>query len=166
VTYASYQIGIVASAGSLALLLGAWAFQAIGYAPCAMCIWQRYPHGIAIFVGLAVLFGLRHKVVYFIGAVAAATTSGIGLYHTGVERDWWEGPTSCTGTGLDLSTMSAGDLLSTSGLSNLVMCDQVAWEFLSLSMASWNAVFSFVLAGLWIVALLHREGTQLNANLS
>ncbi|TDT72718.1 disulfide bond formation protein DsbB [Litoreibacter halocynthiae] len=136
----------------MALLLGAWVFQSIGYAPCAMCIWQRYPHAIAIFLGALVFFGLRHKVIYLVGAIATASTAGIGIFHTGVERDWWEGPTSCTGSGLDLTTMTPEDLLSTSGVADLVMCDQVSWEFLTLSMASWNTLLSCVLVGLWIIA--------------
>jgi disulfide bond formation protein DsbB len=32
------------------------------------------------------------------------------------------------------------------------MCDQVAWQFAGLSMASWNAVFSALLVALWIGA--------------
>ena len=153
----SYQFGMLASFGSFVLLAGAWMFQAIGYAPCAICIWQRYPHAAAILLGLLVLIGLRHKFVYFLGALAAAATSGIGLYHTGIERDWWEGPTTCTGTGLDLSQMSVSDLLPTStDQPALVMCDQVTWEFLTLSMASWNALFSLVLVVLWVFAFIKR----------
>jgi disulfide bond formation protein DsbB len=89
------------------------------------------------------------------GAAAAFVTAGIGMFHTGVERGWWEGPTACTGSGLDMSNLLASDLLpsASSAPSTLVMCDEVAWEFLSLSMASWNALWSFVLAGLWILAL-------------
>ena len=34
----------------------------------------------------------------------------------------------------------------------LVMCDQVSWEFLTLSMASWNALFSLGLALIWLAA--------------
>jgi len=43
---------------------------------------------------------------------------------TGVERDWWQGPTSCTGSGMDLSNLSGSDLLpsASSGPSTLVMC--------------------------------------------
>jgi len=160
----SSKFGLIASLGSLALLTGAWVFQALGYAPCAMCIWQRYPHGIAIFIGLLVLFGLRHKILFLVGAIAAATTAGIGVFHTGVERDWWQGPTSCTGTGLDMST--GADLLSTDVPINIVMCDQVAWEFLSLSMASWNAAFSFALVGLWVAAFLVREPKGRGAEIS
>ncbi|MEO0863885.1 MAG: disulfide bond formation protein B, partial [Pseudomonadota bacterium] len=45
-----------AASGSALLLAGAFVFQALGYAPCQMCIWQRYPHAVAIAVGAAALF--------------------------------------------------------------------------------------------------------------
>ncbi|HHI70229.1 MAG TPA: disulfide bond formation protein B, partial [Rhodobacteraceae bacterium] len=39
---------LLAAGGSLALLLGAFAFQYLGgMAPCKLCIWQRWPHGVA-----------------------------------------------------------------------------------------------------------------------
>ncbi len=151
-TYRSHHVALVASAGSLSLLSGAWVFQALGYAPCAMCIWQRYPHAIAIVLGLLVLFGVRHIGIYVLGAAAAATTAGLGLYHTGVERDWWEGPTSCTGSGPGLSNMTADQLLSTSEPLNMVLCDEVVWEFLGLSMASWNGILSLLIAIIWVTA--------------
>ena len=40
----------------------------------------------------------------------------------------------------------------------LVMCDEVVWEFLTLSMASWNAIWSAVLAVVWIWALVTALG--------
>ena len=148
------QLGILAAGGSFILLTTAFIFQSLGYAPCAMCIWQRYPHGVAIAVGALLAVGLSPVGLMVIGAAAAATTSAIGVYHTGVERDWWQGPTSCTGSGLDLSNLSGSDLLpsESSGPSTLVMCDDVAWEFLTLSMASWKALWSAALVGLWLLA--------------
>lgn len=147
----------VAAAGSAALLLGAFIFQALGYAPCAMCIWQRYPHVVAIAVGALVLFRLPIALLALVGAVSAATTSAIGVFHTGVERDWWEGPSSCTGSGIDL--MSVSDLLpgASGEAKTLVMCDQVVWEFATLSMASWNAIFSAGFAALWVCAIFVRR---------
>ena len=136
----------LAAFGSFALLAGAYTFQAFGYPPCQMCYWQRWPHFAAVGVGvLATLIPAR--VWPYLGALAAATTSVIGVYHTGVERDWWEGPTSCTGGGLDLT----GDLLSTLG-DRLIMCDKVSWELFTLSMASWNALFSAGLVLIWLAA--------------
>ena len=157
------QLGLLAAGGSAALLLAAFVFQALGYAPCAMCIWQRYPHAVAIGAGVFLAIGLAPLLFLAVGALSAATTAVIGVYHTGVERDWWQGPTSCTGSGLDLSNMTGSDLLpsASSGPSNLVMCDEVAWEFLTLSMASWNALWSAVLAGIWVLAIVraiaHRQ---------
>ena len=142
----------LAGGGSAALLAGAFAFQAAGYAPCAMCIWQRWPHVAAIVLaGLALI--LAPRLLALLGALAALTASGLGLYHTGVERGWWDGPSSCTGSGL--GGLSGDDLLSLDGPA-LVMCDQVAWAFAGLSMASWNAVLSLVLAGIWIAAATRR----------
>lgn len=155
------QIGMLAALGSFGLLAGAWFFQSIGYAPCAMCIWQRYPHAIAIVLGIFLILGFKNKLVFIVGALAAATTSAIGVFHTGVERDWWEGPTSCTGSGENLGGLSGSDLLSTDGVAGLVMCDQVVWSFLGLSMASWNAALSFLIFGVWLVALVRaRAGIE------
>ena len=143
---------LLAGGGSAALLAGALAFQAAGYAPCAMCIWQRWPHVAAIALAALALV-LVPRVMAALGAAAALVASGLGLYHTGVERDWWEGPTSCSGGGL--GGLSGADLLSTDGPA-LVMCDEVAWSLAGLSMASWNALFSLVLAALWIAAATRR----------
>ena len=149
------KLGILAAGGSAVLLFAAFVFQLLGYAPCAMCIWQRYPHGVAIAAGAMLVVGLPVVLMLLIGALSAATTAVIGVFHTGVERDWWEGPTSCTGSGDALSGLSGSALLpsATNERVNLVMCDEVAWEFLTLSMASWNAIWSGVLAHIWILAI-------------
>ena len=140
---------MLAAGGSAALLAGAYLFQALGYPPCAMCLWQRWPHFAAIFIGaLAIRFGGRF--LPLLGALAAATTGAIGVFHTGVERDLWEGPSSCSGG--DLDGLSGADLLTIEG-PRVVMCDQVSWEFLTLSMASWNALASFGLVVLWLIAV-------------
>ncbi|MBR9649957.1 disulfide bond formation protein B [Thalassobius aquimarinus] len=140
----------LATIGSCALLGGAFLFQFFGYPPCELCLWQRWPHAAAIVIGAAAL-SMNARVLAWLGAFAAATTSGIGVYHTGVERHWWEGPDSCTGSG----ALDVGNLLSTDG-PGIVMCDQVAWEMFGLSMASWNALASFGLMILWLMAV-HRR---------
>jgi len=140
----------LSAGGSAALLAGAYLFQALGYPPCAMCLWQRWPHAAAIVIGLLAM-RIKGPLMPALGALAAATTAGIGLYHTGVERDWWEGPRSCTGLG-SLEGLSGADLLTVTG-PRIVLCDQVSWELLSLSMASWNAVASFGLMIGWIIAV-------------
>lgn len=140
---------ILAAGGSLALLLGAWGFQALGYPPCKMCIWQRWPHGVAIGIGLLALW-LPLAILPLMGALAAVATGAVGIYHTGVEKDWWQGPTTCTSG--DITHLSADQLMDQILGAPLIRCDEVAWQFLSLSMASWNAIISFGLAAIWLLA--------------
>jgi disulfide bond formation protein DsbB len=150
------RLAYAAALGSLALLLGAFAFEYLGgLAPCALCIWQRWPHGLAVLagVGVAVVPG---PVMLALGAAGAAGSGGIGVYHTGVERGWWAGPDSCAGPG-DITTLSADALLAQILEAPVVRCSDVPWEMWGLSMASWNAVLSFFLAGLWVAALVRRR---------
>ena len=46
------------------------------------------------------LFALPILPILIIGALSALSTSALGVFHTGVERGWWEGPTSCTESGV------------------------------------------------------------------
>ncbi len=147
------QLIILAAGGSAAMLLGAWGFQYLGFAPCKMCIWQRWPHGAAVVIGVFAVL-LPRMPLSILGAFAAATTGGIGVYHTGVERGWWQGPTSCSSG--DIGGLSTDDLLEQIMTAPLVRCDEVAWEFLSVSMASWNAIISFGLAAIWLAAFVKK----------
>lgn len=144
---------VVAAGGSAALLAGAFFFQMLGYAPCKLCLWQRWPHGAAIVIGaLAVTTGLRALPIA--GAAAAALTGALGVYHAGVELRWWTGPDTCTSSG-DLGG-STEALLDQILAAPLVRCDEIAWVFAGLSMAAWNAILSFALMLVWIAAARRR----------
>ncbi len=145
------RVQLLALTGSLGLLIGALAFEYIGgLAPCALCIWQRWPHVVAL-IGVGAL-AVASPVFALIGAVGAATSGGIGIYHTGVERGWWDGPASCSAGG-NLSGLTPEELLAQILAAPVVRCDEVPWEMLGLSMASWNAVASFGIAALWLISL-------------
>lgn len=145
-------LALLAAAGSGALLLAALAFQYIGgLAPCHLCMYQRYPHVAALVIG-ALVWVLPRRWLMALGALAPAASAAAGIFHTGVERKWWEGPASCTGSGNALTGMSGSDLLATDAPVHLVMCDQVAWSMWGLSMASWNAIASIILVFVWIAA--------------
>lgn len=146
----------LAAGGSGALLIAAFGFQYIGgMAPCPLCLWQRWPHGFAVGIGLAAL-AVPGRALPVMGMLAALITAGIGVYHTGVERRWWEGPSTCTSG--NLSGLSAEELLDRIMVAPLVRCDEVPWQMLGLSMASWNTVLALVLAWIWIMAARAHPG--------
>lgn len=145
------QLILLAAGGSVALLLGALAFQYIGgLAPCILCIYQRWPHLAAVILGGIALWrgGSLWPVL---GALAALTTAGIGVFHVGVEQEWWAGLQQCAVNTLE--GVSAGDLLNTDiTVGAPAACDKVAWSLFGISMAGWNVITSTVFAGLWLAA--------------
>lgn len=145
---------LLAAGGSAALLVAAYAFQYIGgLQPCHLCWLQRYPHMVAVAVGILALLipaGILGRLLPWAGGLAALTSAAYGAYHTGVERHWWEGPSTCTSG--SVTGLSAKDLLAQIQAAPVVQCDQVAWEMWGLSMASWNMLASLVLVALWIMA--------------
>lgn len=146
-----HRLVLLAAGGSAALLIGAFGFQLAGYAPCHLCLLQRWPHAVAVLIGIAAFF-LRGALWPVLGGLAALTTAGLGFYHTGVERGIFQGPSTCTSSGVQ--GLTPDQLLDQIMSAPLVRCDEVAWQFLSLSMASWNMILSFGLVAVWIVAAM------------
>ncbi len=161
-SFLSTRRGLIglAGLGSAVVLLSAFGFQYIGgLAPCAMCLWARWPHAAAIVLG-ALGAVLPMAWVAWLGAASMLGNVGISVFHTGVERDWWDGPQTCSQSAAqDLGSLSVTDLLDTTSGPRLVLCDQVAWEMFGLSMASWNGIACLVLAAFWIRAARVRRAS-------
>ncbi|MDO5621287.1 MAG: disulfide bond formation protein B [Paracoccus sp. (in: a-proteobacteria)] len=151
------QIAALAGAGSAGLLLAALMFQVAGYAPCHLCILQRWPHLAAAVIGAAIWFlPVPQRLFIWLGAIAAAVALGLALYHTGVEARWWAGPSDCSGSG-NIANLSVQDLMAQIKAAPVVRCDEVAWSLFGVSMAGWNAIATSVLLCLWMVAGLRRR---------
>lgn len=134
--------------GSGALLLGAFGFQVFGgLAPCELCLWQRWAHVGAIAGGVLALAlsGRLRAGALVLGVLALLAGVGIAVFHAGVEQEWWEGLASCGGGGNSAATVE--EMLTAIEQAPLVRCGDIAWSFLGLSMAVWNAVISVLLAG-------------------
>ena len=143
------RLGLAAAIGSIALLGGAYYFQyVVGLAPCEMCLWQRYPHMLAILFGLITIPLMRDPKVALVFAltaiVALFATSGIGVFHVGVEQHWWAGPQACSGR--VPAGLSAEELKNWLMNARMVRCDEPAWKMWNISMAGWNAILSGGLA--------------------
>jgi disulfide bond formation protein DsbB len=143
------RVAISAGTVALALLLGALFFQyALGYPPCEMCHWQRWPHIAAAVVGLGggslLLSGaVRLPVAVPLAAITillVATSGVLGVYHAGVEWHWWPGPAACTTGFVFNGTLDLN--------ARVPMCDRAAWRLFGISMAGYNAIISLSAAAL------------------
>jgi disulfide bond formation protein DsbB len=145
--------GSLAPLGSLVLLLGAFGFQYLGgLAPCVLCLWQRWPHAVAILIGLAGI-RIRHAALAGLGGLSMLCSAGIAAFHVGVEQGLWEGTKSCS-TSTDVTAMTAQDALRAIMEADSAGCSEAAWSMMGISMAGWNGIFSLGLAVLWGLQML------------
>lgn len=142
---------------ALATIVGAWIFEYAGYAPCELCLKQRWAYYTGIPLALIVMLlapaqaGLARAGLAVLALLWLASMA-FGIYHSGVEWKWWPGPATCTaqaGFSGGLPDLSAP----------VVLCDTPAIRILGLSLAGWNAVVSLVLA-LVALAGLRRQGSS------
>jgi disulfide bond formation protein DsbB len=147
---AALAIAVIAAA----TLAGAWFFQLVlDIRPCPLCLEQRYAYYLAIPLGALVALAAGRdapRAVLVAGfavlAAAALGDAGLGVYHAGVEWQFWQGPTDCTGPVGNLG--SAGNLLARLDTVKVIRCDEVQWRFLGLSLAGYNVLISLLMAAL------------------
>lgn len=132
--------------GSVVPIAGALYSQyALGYPPCPLCLWQRYPYILPFVAGLLALLPRMRQArwLLLVGIAGWLVTGAIAAFHVGVEHGWWEGAEGCTAAILH----GAGDIRERIMAAPLVACNEVSLRFVGFSMANWNmaAAFAFSL---------------------
>jgi disulfide bond formation protein DsbB len=130
-----------------ATILAAHGFERIGgYAPCPLCLEERYAYYFGVPASFVAFFAARANAIpaarflLLLVALAFLANAAAGIYHAGIEWKWWPGPSTCSG-GFDLK-WGEGGVAETP----IIRCDEASWRFLTLSFAGWNAVISALLA--------------------
>jgi disulfide bond formation protein DsbB len=132
---------------SLLTIIGAFMFQWAGYAPCPLCLQQRWAYYAVIPLSLVIAgisrtnAGVARWGLLLLALILIAN-SVFGIYHAGAEWKFWPGPDTCGG--------ALGDGLPSLTNDPVVRCDEAAIRILGLSLAGWNAV---ICAALAVVAL-------------
>jgi len=146
------QAQLLAIAIPAALLGGAYLSQYVGgLYPCEMCWWQRYPHFIALALGLLSLALEPRRLWVGLAALAVIASGLIGGFHAGVEYGWWQGLTQCSTT-----IEASGDAMEAIMNAPMVRCDAAPWDLFGISLAGWNFLISTA-GGLATLALLVRK---------
>ncbi|MGI9410433.1 MAG: disulfide bond formation protein B [Hyphomicrobiaceae bacterium] len=149
----AYQWASACLFAATAVILTALGFEHIGdYQPCALCLQQRYAYYVgipALFVGLLLISLELNRVamiIFFLTAIGFLLNTALGVYHSGVEWQFWEGPATCDSQALQpLSGGDKGLLNSISSNKSFPSCGEPAWRFLGLSFAGWNVVVCIAL---------------------
>ena len=149
------QLITIASFSSVAVILGAFAFEYIGgFLPCRLCYWQRYPHFLIILI-FPLLYFFKFLSLIFVSMVSMFVSTILAFYHVGVEQNYWPGPNSCTNSSIE--GLTTDQLIDQIMSAPLVRCDEVSWELIGISMAGWNVLISFCLFLTWLYCFLKNQ---------
>ena len=145
-------VSAVAFSIAFATILLAHIFERFGYAPCPLCLQERYAYYFGVPATVVAFFAARAesftlaRVLLVLAGLAFLINAGVGVYHSGVEWKWWEGPTTCSGgTAVE---WGQGGVAGAIEHPQVVSCSEASWRMLGLSFAGWNAVISALLAAI------------------
>ena len=121
----------------------------LGHKPCKLCVYQRIPYFFSIVLILNILLIKRYvKPALLLLALISLSGSILGFYHFGIEQGFFSESLVCEAQNLD-NNLSKEEILKQLKEST-VSCKDVTFKVFGLSLASINAIFSFVLLIIFI----------------
>jgi disulfide bond formation protein DsbB len=133
---------ILAAVASLAVAFASQYWG--GLQPCVLCIYQRYPYGVIIALGVVGLLVAGKpnwlRIVLVLAGLVFLLDAGIAFFHVGVEQKWWQGTAAC-GTTFDPG-LSAEELKELLLNQPMIRCDEIPWSLFGISMAGYNFIYA------------------------
>lgn len=135
-----------------------------GLQPCVLCIYQRWPYGLAIVFGiLGIALGRANlktgRALSWLLVLTFLAETVIAFYHTGVERHWWA--SFLEGCAVPPMEGNITDVLAQIAKTPAVRCDEIPWTdpVIGLSMANYNVALAAALTVAALYSALTRRRT-------
>jgi disulfide bond formation protein DsbB len=153
---------IIAVLAAAAPLL-AWGSEGwFGLAPCALCLWQRWPYWAA--AGLALLAVPLPPVwrgrLVAAAAIAVLGSGAVAAFHLGVEQGWWPSPLPGCLAPRAGAGATVDELLRSLAPAPTKPCDAPTYLLppVPLSMAGMNLLYALGLGGIALIWAARRAG--------
>ncbi len=151
VTAASRAVFLAGLIGLVVILSALVLQHGFGYAPCPLCLEQRWPYYIGVPIAFILAFvgdrlpGKFLALLLVLLAVLFAYGCFLGVYQAGAEWNFWLGPADCSAGNVGSNPADVGGLLDAIDNSTVVSCTNPRLRVLGVSLAGWNAVVMAVL---------------------
>ena len=117
----------------------------LGYKPCKLCIDQRIPYFLSIFLIIEILFYKKYvKSTLLILSLIFFFSFCLAFYHFGIEQGFFSEDLICKSENIE-KILSKEQLLEQLK-KNAVSCKDVYFKILGFSLASINAIVSLILS--------------------
>ena len=126
----------------------------LGFKPCKLCIYQRIPYLIAIFLTFLGISYSKNFVWLYALLLIFFSSFLLSGYHLGIEQEIFEEFSGCTGNSLDITDKN--ELLKLLN-SQLNSCKNVDFRIFGLSLATINFILSIALTAITIRYLYYEK---------
>lgn len=153
--------GVVVALAAAAAPLAALGSEVwLGYPPCLLCLWQRWPYWLAVGFALtaALWDGVAGRLALLLAGASVLVSGGIAGLHLGVEWGWWPSPLpGCLAPPL-AAGLSVEDMLRALPAAPTVPCDEAVYPLapLPLSFAALNLIYAAALGAVTLSAAFRR----------
>ena len=124
--------------------------------PCNLCLYERVPYIISIFLIFEILFIKKHvKTTLLLLSFIFILSAALAFYHFGIEQGFFNESFACESKNIS-EIMTKDDLLQQLKR-NPISCKDVNFKIMGLSLASINTIFSFFLSVIFLKLYLNYE---------
>ena len=126
----------------LSLLIALYIEFYLGYSPCKLCIYQRIPYLLAIFITFLGISYYKNLVWLYLLLITFFSSLLLSGYHFGIEQEIFSEFSGCTGNSINI--IDKNELLELLN-SEVSSCKNVDFRILGLSLATINFLLSFLI---------------------
>ena len=137
------------------ILLALYVEFVLEYKPCKLCIYQRIPYLVAIFMSFIGFNYYKNDNILIILIIIFTLSAIISGYHFGIENSFFDELSSCTINSLDL--LRKEELIEFLGKNMPVDCKNATFQILGLSLAAINAILSILIVVISVRTLSYEK---------
>jgi disulfide bond formation protein DsbB len=136
-------------------LIAAFIIQyGLGHQPCKLCIYQRIPYILSIFLIIELIFFKKNeKTTLLLLSLIFIISTILAFYHLGIEQGFFTESFLCDNK--NFSETLTKDQLLEQLKQNAISCKDVSFKFLGMSLASINVILSLILCVIFIRLFLN-----------
>ena len=125
-----------------AILFALYVEYILNYNPCILCLYQRIPYIIAIFISFIGYNYFKNNKILILIAIIFSISAIISGYHLGIENNIFEEFSGCTANYLEI--IDKTELLKSLN-DNVISCKDVNFRIFGISLAGINLLFSLLI---------------------
>ena len=141
---------------SLILLSAYFIEYILDHQACRLCIYERVPYFLSVFLILKLLFSKKNeKIILIIISFVFLCGAALSFYHFGIEQGFFEESIACS-TGDIMNSLTKEELLEKLK-KNTISCKDVSFRVFGFSLATINIILSLILSVIFAKLFINYE---------